>query len=368
MAQENEAGTNQNLRESREEVNELKQQINELQHTLDSMRSENEQLADELAQSRARHSEIALELLRERELGEQSIEHERVMNELKCYCAIEAKRVKWEVKEMRLLAQLELLSSHGVSRAETSARPTDAPISMTWSRPGRTTILEGTIIESHASDVTREPEDTLDSLRGHTDSSVDTPVTVESSTATVSVANPTSLPVLTVITPRVINTFTVGAGASGNRLSKHTSIRMLSRSINASSIDAVPGPARSGSDGIPASSTLNLSPVGLPATPVIANPGRIISASSGSLLPSSIAETSVARTVDGVPILSTLAPYLSMMPGQQLPPISKFNGKNSDGEGESFEDWIVQFEAVANMYQWDMHEARLANLTTRLRG
>ena len=129
------------------------------------MRSENKQLAYELAQGWARHSEIALELSRERESSEQSIERERIMNELKCYRAIEAKRIKWEAKETRLLAQLELFSSHGVLR-ETSAHPTDAPIS-TWSEPERSTLLEGTIIESHASDLTREPKDTLDSpLRG----------------------------------------------------------------------------------------------------------------------------------------------------------------------------------------------------------
>ena len=144
----------------------MKQQINELQHTLDSMRSENEQLADELVQGRAWHSEIALELSRERESSEQSIEHERVMNELKCYRAIEAKRIKWEAKETRLLAQLELFSSNGVLR-EISAHPTDAPISTTWSEPERSTFLEGAIIESHVLDLTREPKDTLDSpLRG----------------------------------------------------------------------------------------------------------------------------------------------------------------------------------------------------------
>ena len=279
VAQENEACTNQNLRESREEVSKLKQQINELQHTFDSMRSENRQLADELTQGRARHSEIALELLRERESSEQSIERERVMNELKCYRAIEAERIKWEAKETRLLAQLELFNSHGVLK-ETSAHPTDTPISTTWGEPERSTLLEGTIIESHTSDLTQEPKDTLDSpLRGYTDSSIDTLTTVESSTATVTVANPASLPVPTVVTPRVI-TSTTGAGASGTRLSEHTSVRVLGRSINASPLDAVPGPARSGSDGIPVSSTLNLPLVGLPANPVIANPGRIISEES----------------------------------------------------------------------------------------
>ena len=178
VAQENEAGTNQNLRESHEEVNELKQQINALQHILDSIRLENEQLADELLQSQAQHSEIVLELLRELKLSIQSIECECVTNELKCYCAIKAEHVKREEKETRLLAQLELLSSHRVAR-DMSARPTDAPIITTWSGSGGTRILEGSITESHSSDVTREPEDMLGSSRGHANSSVDTPVTVE---------------------------------------------------------------------------------------------------------------------------------------------------------------------------------------------
>ena len=66
MAQENEAGTNQNLRDSHKEVNELKQQVNELQHMLDSMRSENEQLANEFAQSWAWYNEIMLYTVVER--------------------------------------------------------------------------------------------------------------------------------------------------------------------------------------------------------------------------------------------------------------------------------------------------------------
>ena len=116
-------------------------------------------------QSWNQYSEIKLELSRECELGKWSIEQESVKNELKCYRAIEAKCVKWEVKEMRLLSQLELLSSHGVAR-EINARPIEAPILTTWSGPGRTIILEGTITKSHASDVTRELKDTLGSLRG----------------------------------------------------------------------------------------------------------------------------------------------------------------------------------------------------------
>ena len=49
---------------------------------------------------------------------------------------------------------------------------------------------------------------------------------------------------------------------------------------------------------------------------------------------------------------------------QQLPPLTKFNGKNCDGEGETFQDWIEQFEMVATVCHWDDQ----TNLVTWLRG
>ena len=53
------------------------------------------------------------------------------------------------------------------------------------------------------------------------------------------------------------------------------------------------------------------------------------------------------------------------MLAQQLPPFTKFNGENCDGEGETFHDWIEQFEMVASLYWWD-NQAKLVNLMTRL--
>ena len=107
--------------------------------------------------------------------------------------------------------------------------------------------------------------------------------------------------------------------------------------------------------------------MGLATIPLISSPGRISSGSSGSLVPTPTAVTSVVSTVEGLPINSTPVQYMPMMPGQQLPPLSKFSGEYSDGEGESFEDWTEQFEAIATMYRWDA-QAKLVNLTTRLWG
>ena len=58
------------------------------------------------------------------------------------------------------------------------------------------------------------------------------------------------------------------------------------------------------------------------------------------------------------------APYLL---GQQVPPINKFSGEDMEGEGDTFLEWAEQFDLIANMCGWN-DQARLVNLTTRLRG
>ena len=50
----------------------------------------------------------------------------------------------------------------------------------------------------------------------------------------------------------------------------------------------------------------------------------------------------------------------------QLPPLRSFTGEDIDN-GETFQDWIEQFEMVASIGGWD-ERAKLVNLTTRLRG
>ena len=51
---------------------------------------------------------------------------------------------------------------------------------------------------------------------------------------------------------------------------------------------------------------------------------------------------------------------------QQLPPIPKFSGGDSSPAG-SFQEWITQFELVAEVYGWSK-QAKLIHLTTCLRG
>ena len=61
------------------------------------------------------------------------------------------------------------------------------------------------------------------------------------------------------------------------------------------------------------------------------------------------------------------ASYLSQaLLAQQLPPLPKYTGKEQS-QGETFQDWLEQFELVASLGEWD-EKTKLVNLVTRLRG
>jgi len=76
----------------------------------------------------------------------------------------------------------------------------------------------------------------------------------------------------------------------------------------------------------------------------------ILSGSSESHISTPTTGTPPTVMAGGLPVSSAPVQYVPMMPGQQLPPIRKFRGEEPDGEGESFENRIEQFEAIANMY------------------
>ena len=52
---------------------------------------------------------------------------------------------------------------------------------------------------------------------------------------------------------------------------------------------------------------------------------------------------------------------------QQMPPLPKFSGENRETEGETFQDWMEQFELVATMCGWNEQD-KPVNLATRLKG
>ena len=57
----------------------------------------------------------------------------------------------------------------------------------------------------------------------------------------------------------------------------------------------------------------------------------------------------------------------SVLMAQQLPPLSKFSGERNDGDMDTFQEWIEQFEMIASICGWSV-QAKLVNLVTRLRG
>ena len=52
---------------------------------------------------------------------------------------------------------------------------------------------------------------------------------------------------------------------------------------------------------------------------------------------------------------------------QQLPPLPLFSGKQPDGDGENFSEWLERLELVASTCHWH-DQAKLVNVTTRLCG
>ena len=57
----------------------------------------------------------------------------------------------------------------------------------------------------------------------------------------------------------------------------------------------------------------------------------------------------------------------SVLLAQQLPPLSKFSGERNDGDMDTFQEWIEQFEMIVSVCGWSA-QAKLVNLVTRLRG
>ena len=67
--------------------------------------------------------------------------------------------------------------------------------------------------------------------------------------------------------------------------------------------------------------------------------------------------------------LVNVDPLKSVLLAQNLPPLPKFSGELSDGGFgmDIFQDWLEQFELVANVLGWSS-QAKLVNLITRLQG
>ena len=59
------------------------------------------------------------------------------------------------------------------------------------------------------------------------------------------------------------------------------------------------------------------------------------------------------HTNEAMTNLQSVSMQTSYLLGQQLPPISKFSGEDLDSDGETFLEWVEQFELVAGMCGWN---------------
>jgi len=97
--------------------------------------------------------------------------------------------------------------------------------------------------------------------------------------------------------------------------------------------------------------------------------GRGVSRGSGVTGRLSTETSTVVSTPPGVPTEPVTGVSLTSaaLLAQQLPPLPKFTGESHGEDGETFQDWKVQFEMVASICKWDP-QMKLANLVTRLQG
>ena len=82
-----------------------------------------------------------------------------------------------------------------------------------------------------------------------------------------------------------------------------------------------------------------------------------------------LVRTTVGEVVDSNPITTHVDHFATALLAQQLPPLPKFSGESGEGEleTETFQEWLDQFEMVADICDWSP-QAKLVNLITRLRG
>jgi len=110
---------------------------------------------------------------------------------------------------------------------------------------------------------------------------------------------------------------------------------------------------------------------------VCSSSSSVLTATSTSMIPMR-SSPSIGLPVTTASVLSPLSTFARLLMSgvsapivhpttNQLPPICKFKGEDPDQEGGNFEEWIEQFELIAEAYGWDPR-AKLVNLTTRLQG
>ena len=303
-AQEREVSGNELLNESRTEYNELKFEY-------DEVLNEREELRNELTDYRARYEQTCEELRRVRE----NAESER-------YRALDEERVKWERREAMLYAHIEK-----VRTSSTSATSTGTPLMDTSPLCDTSATAAVSSVPSHMASLTSSPE-------------IPRVSDVDASSSTVAGDLRATAPVFSPVT------ITCPSGG--------TSSSPMYTSLASQPTEVFPT-----GGGLPIASTGSVFPS--LSVPLRSGLSMGVPVHTTAVFPSPLTAFTT-RFPTNVPPVPLVHPAAS-----QLPPISKFRGEDPDQEGGNFEEWIEQFESIAEAYGWDP-KTRLVNLTTRLQG
>ena len=371
------------LEEATKEIAELRQRLHEAQESqvnfeeeINSMQSENDRRDLEL---RKEIDSLRGELLRVEQEHQSHVERLRLEAELQRYRSLEEHRRSWEQKESEMRELLRVAQSSGRSLESLSYNGTDAlsiesiPAAVMSSQIelGDNNLSGGSLmLGNEISEATQQ----LDSqpITAITEHNSVSGLVISSGPSNVS-QPVTAITEHTYATGCSTNVFTVSQpAATVTYQNEHTSVSglMAGTLTSAQPVPAVL-PLKTFMSGL----TSNTNP--LAASQPVA-----VSMTASSSLPASLVYTNIMNPLatEYSPSSSSYVPISSIrQPGpgfprpsstvvaQQLPPINKFSGEDLDKEGETFQDWIEQFEMISQMCGWD-HQAKLVNLTTRLRG
>ena len=402
------------LEQSKDEAATLKDQIDECERTraardelaakLESEQRTSAEFREALTRSEGRESELTAGL-EEAELERLDAEQSRreEVRELQYYRTLESERKKWEAREQRALDEIDRLRGDcgGVKGVDYTALSEKLEEAYQQQQCLQTMISEGESVNSNLKGELEECRSENEELRAELEllrikvrrlerstempegSEKDDPATSQPSSqldASAPVFTPTvrsSLPEET--TPqastetRRLTTTTSSSTTlpcllerSGQTLPAETTVSFASTTVMATSIatytpttTTVPATSGTGAQ-VPVSMNKGVGPVvGATSAPLLAT--STISPIVPSTTPNPM--TIVSTSPSG--IAGTAFPYPAVHPNH-LPQIPNFHG-GDQRDGETFDDWLDHFEAVASIARWDP-SFKLVHLAAALRG
>lgn len=347
----------------------LERELGEAKHAIECERDKCQELAAQLEEKESALCEVRESLERvEVTLEQQSAEHVAEIEALQRdatldrYKALETMQAKWEAREGRLIAQMESLKCDhrsGVADSEESladqlkeAKTYQNRLIVQLSEAKmKVNQLEGTKVsqDQEIEELRAEVTFLKAKLKGAERVSSH-PITREP------VLNITS-PLVSPLSPHT----TSPVSTSSSRVTWATS-DVLSTSVVPHTCNTSEVASR------PIATTMSAPPLSLSGGDCVSLPTPLTTSTvSARLSGTTPISTATAPVSTAAPFLLT-ANYMPLATSvlSQLPQIPRFTGEETS-DGETFEDWLEQFESVAELGGWNGH-AKLVNLTARLRG